>query len=118
MIGQWWTKNLAWRFKPTPAPPPSRAARVPTPAKAAPTGGCVRCSKPREDNQFKHCRRCRTLASLNQTRRRLALNRKGACPKCGGARDDDKVVCAGCRARERERYRLRKADRLKMAPAK
>ena len=105
MIGQWWTKNLAWRFKPTPA-------------KAAPTGGCVRCSKPREDNQFKHCRRCRTLASLNQTRRRLALNRKGACPKCGGARDDDKVVCAGCRARERERYRLRKADRLKMAPAK
>ena len=115
MVGHWWTAHVAWRFKPTPAPPP-RAARIPTPAKAAPTGGCVRCSKPREDQAFKHCRRCRTLASVNQTRRRKMLARKGVCSRCSGPRDDDKLVCSGCRARERERYRQRKADRLKMRP--
>ena len=111
MMGQWWARHVAWRLMPTPAP--LKAARIPTPAKAdAPNvdAGCVRCSKPREDNNFKHCRRCRMMASLNQTRRRLALNRKGACPKCGRARDDDRAVCSGCRARERARYYKRKVD--------
>ena len=109
---------MAWRLLPTPATL-DKAARMPPP-KAAPTTGdgvCVRCSKPREDKLFKHCRRCRTLASVNQARRRKVLHRKGACSKCGRARDDDKLVCTGCRARERQRYRQRKADRAKMAPA-
>ena len=99
-----WRRHVAWRF--------SRRAPTPTAAGApdAPVSdgvGCVRCGKPRDDRQLKHCHRCRTRASLNQTKRRKMLVRHAKCPKCGKPRDDDFTVCSGCRARERRRYYAR-----------
>ena len=106
MMGQWWA---ARRLAPDANPGTKGGADTdPGQGRRAECGCRVRCSKPRED--IKHCRRCRMMASLNQTRRRLALNRKGACPKCGRARDDDRAVCSGCRARERARYYKRKVE--------
>ncbi len=124
MMGQWWTKHVAWRFMPTPATPkavptPATPKAVPTPPKAASPmeGGCSKCLRPREDKSFKLCARCRTMASVNAVRRRKVLQRKGACPKCSGPRDGDNLVCSGCLAKARKRYHQRKADRAKMAPA-
>ena len=80
MMGQWWTKHVAWRFLPTPATP--KAARMPTHTKAAPTvdGGCVRCFRPREDNLFKLCARCRTMARKRYHQRKADRAKTAPAP--------------------------------------
>ena len=98
---QWWATNIAWRLRPTSA---TRHHRVKY------RGKCKRCHKPREDKLFMHCRRCRAQACMIQARRRAALVERGACPRCGGARDDDGVACSSCRAKERIWHKQRKAD--------
>ncbi len=99
-----WMRHIAWRVA-RRAPTPSAAGAPDAPVRAL--AGCVRCGKPRDDGRFKLCSRCRTRASLNQTKRRKRLALKGACVKCGRPRDSDHIVCSPCRARERRRYYAR-----------
>ena len=102
-----WRRHVAWRFCRTSAY--ERKARATVVLREAPRDGsaCVKCHRPRDDERFKHCQRCRTRASLNQGKRRKRLARKGACVKCGRDRDSDHIVCTACRARERDRYHAR-----------
>ena len=132
----WWKRHVAWRLRPASARDtsssratklqarkPERASSMETPSApprprpvVAPGAGCAKCAKPREDETFKMCRRCRSMASHNATRRRRVHQRKGACSKCGGPRDGDNLVCSGCRAYARQKYAERAASRAKMAP--
>ena len=98
-------KHVTWRFA-RRAPTPTAAGAPDAPVRAV--AGCVRCGAPRDDRRFKHCHRCRTRASLNQTKRRKMLVRHGKCPKCGGARGVETVVCSPCLAKGRARYHERK----------
>ena len=63
-----------------PATP--KAARMPTHTKAAPTvdGGCVRCFRPREDNLFKLCARCRTMARKRYHQRKADRAKTAPAP--------------------------------------
>ena len=100
----WWARNVAWRLRPA-----SATASPPGPGGAPEGEFCGRCSRPLEDLRFKMCLRCRTMTSFNQATRRKKLVRTGACPKCGGPRDDGNSVCSVCLAKERDRYQRRKA---------
>ena len=104
MIRAWWADHIAWRLRPA-------SATASSPGRGGPPEGvfCGRCSRPREDLRFKMCFRCRTMTRFNQDERRKKLVRTGACPKCGGPRDDGNSVCSGCLAKERDRYQRRKA---------
>ena len=106
-IRELWRRHIAWRFTGTATY--ERKARATVVLREAPIDGstCLKCHRQREDGRFKLCQRCRTMASLNSKRRRTRLALKGACVKCGHARDSDHVVCSPCRSAERARYRAR-----------
>ena len=66
------------------------------------------------------CLRCRTMTSFNQEARRKKLVRTGACPKCGGPRDDGNSVMFGLsgeRARPIQQRRKAGPGTTDQAPA-
>ena len=98
-------KHVTWRF----------ARRAPTAmdagAPAAPLNdgvGCTRCKKPVEDAAFKYCRACRAQANKSAKKRARKHKREGCCPKCGGPRGVETVVCSACLAKGRATYHNRK----------
>ena len=107
MIDLLWKRHFAWRFARTSTYQHKARATVVVREIRNEAEDCVKCHRARDDARFKHCARCRTRASLNQTKRRKRLAREGACVKCGRKRDSDHIVCSACRARERDRYHAR-----------
>ena len=68
---------------------------------------CTRCKKAVEDVAFKYCVTCRAMATKNAKKRARRYKREGRCPKCGGARGVETVVCSACLAQGRATYRAR-----------
>ena len=98
-------RRHAWRFR--AHPPAGGISAMPITAEAEGTP-CTKCKKPVEDARFKHCAACR--ASSTKAAKKRARKRKlnGLCPKCGGPRGVETVVCAGCLAKGRATYHNRK----------
>ena len=101
-----WRRHIAWRFMSAPA-----STLLPSGGKQATTNGgrpCTKCRKPVEDARYKHCAACR--ASSTKAAKKRARKRKlnGLCPKCGGPRGVETVVCSACLAKGRATYHNRK----------
>ena len=94
-----WKRHVAWRLQAQPPIASSRATESPR---------CPKCKRVVEDRRFKMCVACR--ASSTKAAKKRARKRKlnGLCPKCGGQRGVETVVCAGCLAKGRDRYHERK----------
>ena len=101
-----WRRHVAWRFR---AQPPASEANCTTcriSSEANPP--CTKCRKPVEDVAFKYCRACRAMATKSSKKRARRHKREGRCPKCGGPRGMETIVCSACLAQGRATYHNRK----------
>ena len=105
MMQNLWKRHIAWRLR--AHPPVGGISDMPITAEADGTP-CTRCKTPVEDAAFKYCRACRAQANKNTKKRARKHKREGRCPKCGGPRGVETVVCSGCLAKGRATYRNRK----------
>ena len=99
-------RRHAWRLRAHPLASEANGANSPISPEANPP--CTRCKTPIEDAGFKYCRACRAAANKNAKKRARRHKREGRCPKCGGPRGVETVVCSGCLAKGRATYHNRK----------
>lgn len=94
----WLGRHVAWRYRST-----DKARRIflgfdvmKRRAEAIAEGLCSACHGPREDPDFRQCRRCRRLKAKQAKDRMAAKNAIGLCGRCPNDLDRDGTLCCAC----------------------